>query len=333
MAFVNLYSELTGCVPRLSFDYAKTLINRAWADIRRKNLWSFQLFEANWVSPAILNAGTVTTVEGTNTVVFDATASTAILALGAGPFPAPITQRQFRVGIGTIYNIWAIANNAGVVTLTLDRPYAEASGTGQAYAILQCYYPAPYQDFLMWMNVRDIINFQNLGLELTRNEIDRRDPQRTIFYIPTEVVYYQQDQNPSSATYGVPMFELWGLPTYVLTYQLAGIRKGTPLVNDTDNLPPAVGEDCVVALGKYYAYQWAEANWQSIMPDARSKPDFRFLMGAAKAEYDGLYKDYRRQDRETVDNYFSIYRRRSWLANIDGFYNAIGQSANPGAPW
>ena len=333
MSFLTMYSELTGSISKLPTPYAKTLVNRAWKDIRRKSLWSFQLFEANWVSPAIINAGTVTTTQGSNEIVFDATASAAITAIALySTFPTPLLQRQFRVGISTIYNIWAYSAdaNTGIVTLTLDRPYTDTGAADQAYSIFQCYYMAPYQDFLTWINVRDIINFNDLSLTTTRKEIDLRDPQRTIFYLPTHVVYYQQWQNPDY-NYGMPTFELWGVPQYQLVYQLYGIRKGTDLVADQDNLPPAVGEDCVMALARMYAYEWAEANKGDTPRMAGS--DYRFLMGAAKAEFDRLWKDYRRQDRETVDNWYDVRRQRGWLSNSQGFYNAIGNTANPGAAW
>jgi len=333
MSFWSMTSELTGSIPKLPYSLAQTFINRGWREIRRMNLWSFQLFEANWVSPAIVNAGTVTTTTGSDEVVFDATASAAIAPLALlGPFPTNLMQRQFRVGIGTFYNIFAISNPSGIVTLTLDRPYAEASGTGQAYAINQSYYPAPMQDFLTFLNVRDIVNYNNLDLLTTRQEVDFRDPQRSIFYIPSVCCFYMQNQNPASSTYGVPLFELWGVPTYVLTYQLSGIRKGTPLVNDSDELPPAVGEDCVIAKAKYYAYQWAEGN-KGDMPRNQGS-DFKFLMGSAEAEFKGLVKQYRKDDRETVDNWYDIRRKRyGWLNTWDGYYSAIGQTASPGAPW
>ena len=333
MAFIEMYSELTGCLPKLPVDYAKTLVNRARADIYRKNLWSFQLFEANWVSPGLLNSGTVTTTIGSNQIVFDATASAAITALpAAGSFPTGVIQRQFRIGIGTIYNIWAYAvDGGGIVTLTLDRQYAEPSGSGQAYTILQCYYAAPMEDFLTFINVRDMVNFNDLNLYSNRKQVDQMDPQRTIFYLPTYVVGYQQDQNPDSATYRWPMSELWGVPSYVLTYQLYGIRKGVPLVEDGDQLPPAIGEDAVMALARSYAYEWAEAT-KGDMP-RNSGSDFRFLMRAAMDEYSRLARDYRRQDRELVDSWFEIRKRPVFFTSPDGYYNAIGNSASPGAPW
>lgn len=327
-----MYSELTGWVPKLPVDLSKTLIKRAWADVRRSNLWSFQLYEANWVSPAVLTTGTVTVTQGLNTVVFDAAATTAITPLAtSGPFPTNLLQRQFRVGVSTIYNIWSFQLVGGFAQLTLDRPYTDAGGSAQAYQILQCYYPAPFKDHLLWMNVRDIVNFNDLNIWGTRYQIDLMDPQRTLFYLPTWCVPYQNDQNPASKTYGFPMFELWGVPQYVLTYQLYGIRRGPDLVNDSDVLPVAVGEDAVVALGKYYAYQWAESN-KGDQPRNQGT-DFKFLMGAAKTEYDRLVRDYRRQDKETVDNWYNVRRRPQMFSNIDGYYNAIGMTANAGSPW
>jgi len=332
MAFIDMTSELSGCIAKLPIDYAGTLVNRAWRDIRRQNLWSFQLFESNWVSPNLINAGTVTTTQGANTVVFDATASTALAAVyPGGPFPAGLLSRQFRVGISTIYNIWAYSISSGIVTLTLDRPYTDVSGVGQPYSIFQCYYAAPFQDFWRWINIRDIINFNNLNINGTRKQVDEMDPQRTLFYLPTWVVPYQNDMNPLSPTYTWPLFELWGQPQYTLTYQLYGIRRGAPLVLDTDTLPPPIGEDVVIALAQAYAYQWAEGNKGDMPRNAGS--DYKFLIGAAMAEHKRLLRDYRRADRELIDNYYDIYRRPQVFTNVFGYYNSIGASANPGAAW
>lgn len=327
MAYINMIAELTGVVPKLPEDYARTLVNRAWRDVRRQNLWSFLLFESNWTSPPLITGGTVTTTQGTNTVVFSSTAITAINAIfTGGNVPSPVTSRQFRIGVGTIYNIWAWDADNGIATL--DRPYQEASASGQAYMIFQCYYPAPMQDFWQWIRIRDMVNWNDLVTTKNRTEIDMWDPQRTAYYIPTHVVYYQQNQNPTN-NYGVPMFELWGVPQYTLTYQLYGLRKGTELVNDTDTLPPQVGEDCVMALARAYAYEWAEAN-KSGQP---STGDFRFLIGDAKQDYKRLWQEYRRQDRATVDNFRTRLERAWAYPNLYGFYSSVAGVASPGAPW
>lgn len=332
MALINMVNELTGAIPKMPIDYATTIVNRAYADTRRKNLWSFQLVDANWVTPNIINTGTVTTVQGLSTVVFNLAASTAIAAVyPGGPLPNGLLNRQFRVGISTIYNIFGYAiDGGGIVTLTLDRPYTDVSGTSP-YTIYQCYLPSPVKDFYAWINVRDILNFNDLQTTESRKDIDLKDPQRTIFYLPTSVVTYQLDQNVNGPTYQFPLFELWGQPQYSLVYQLYFIRKGLPLVNDSDTLPPQLGEDCIMALSRAYAYEWAEANKGDMPRNAGA--NYPFLISKAQADYKRLYAEYRKEDRELVDNWFDIRRHRSWLSNVDGFYNSIGNTANPGAPW
>ena len=331
MSFGSMWNELTGVSAKLPPDYARTIVNRAYTDVRRKNLWSFLLYESNWTSPFPVNAGTVTTVQGQNTVVFDpVNASPAILAAAFGP-PTPVTQRQFRVNIGTIYNIWALANNGGTVTLTLDRKYQEPSQTGVAYSIFQCYYPSPVQDFWAWISVRDINDFNKLRTKLKRADIDKRDPQRTIYYIPTDIVPYQVDQNPASPTSGWQLFEMWGAPQQELTYQLYLMRKGMPLVNDSDTIPTlVVGEDCVMALARKYSYEWLETNWQKAWG---MKPNFNLVLTESRAEYNRLFREYRLQDRATVDNFrVRLERGLSWPSEW-GFFDAINNTANPGAPW
>jgi hypothetical protein len=299
-----MITEIRGDVPKLPFPMVRTLINRAWKDVRRNNLWGFQLYDGpQWISPLIVSTGLATTVQGSSTVTLDATATAAVNASAISASYSPIIQRQFRIGAGTIYNIWGW-NSLG--TLTLDRPYGETSGTIVAYNILQVYYPAPYEDHRTWVTVRDMIDFMNLRTNMTREQIDGIDPQRTWYYMPTAVVYYQQDQNPASSTYRFPMYELWGLPTSARNYQLYGIREYPDLSANDDTLPPAIGEDLVTAQARYYAYQWAEANKGTI--PRNQGPDFKFLMSQTAADYKRLLREYRRNDRETVNNWYSVRR-------------------------
>lgn len=330
-------AELTGLSSQIPFDFAKTLVNRARADTYRKNLWSFLLFEANWVSPPIINTGQVQVTQGSKTVVFNGAAATAINAVGITVLPVPVTQRQFRVGIGTIYNIWAYD---GVNTATLDRPYAEATSAATSYQIYQCYFASPVQDFKTWLSIRDIVNFNDLILNKTRAWADQRDPQRSIYYIPTHALPYTIDLNPASPTYQNQMWELWAQPTFLLTYQLWGVRKGVDFVNPGDSLPPQLGEDCIMALAKYYAYQWCEANWQPSW--GKVKPNYAFLMNqlvnnnprhGGPGEYNRLYSEYRLQDREAVNNFMSTLRRQWTWPSVEGWYSSIPGVASPGAPW
>src|SRR5438477_215032 len=144
MSLLDMQNELRGCVPKVPLAYCKTLVNRAWRTVRERNLWSFQLFEGEWITPGIVTGtGQATVTQGLNTVSLDAAATTFLdAALLAQPWSG-ITQRQFRVQLSGIYNIWDYdpnGNGAGLGLLTLDRQFAESSGTGNGYQIYQCYY-------------------------------------------------------------------------------------------------------------------------------------------------------------------------------------------------
>jgi hypothetical protein len=322
MPYLEMSQELLGMVPKLPLPLAETLINRAWKDVRRQNIWSFQLYDGPlWVTPALITAGTCTPTLGLSTVTVDVAAAAAINAIVP---PAPlVTKRQFRVAAGTIYNIWGWD---GINTLTLDRAYGEVTPAASAYQILQVYYAAPYVDHRFFLSVRNMQQFIDLFLNKTRAMIDAMDPQRTWYYFPTDAVYYQQDQNPASGTYRYPLYELWGIPQSTFTYQLYGVREGLDFVNDTDSPPPAIGEDCIVELAKVYAFQWAEAHKGEMV---KGGPDFKFLMGGALAEYRRLYKEYRRIDREKVNNW-SFTRRISLYGKVMAYYSSISGTAYPG---
>jgi hypothetical protein len=331
MAFVDLYSELRGQVAKLPITFAKTLTNRAYRDIRESFLWSFNLFESSWSSPALVTAGTVTVVQGSASVTFDATAIAALLASQTATPTSPITTRQFRVSIGGIYSLISFDFGTGIATL--DRIYGEASAAGSAYQVYQAYYVPPMKDFLSWISVRNPSTFFSLNLTQTRKWVDARDPQRMVYGYPSHVVPFAIDLRGAgtpnaSATLGFPMFELWGQATAPYVYQCYGIRRGIDLSLPTDTLPIQIGDDLVLAKAKALAYEWAEAN-KDTLPRAAG-PDYKFLIGQSQEEYKSLLKKYRKQDREFIDNYFSV-RDPSLSGLAFAHYNSLVGFAGTGA--
>lgn len=323
MSFQSMYNELRGTVPKIPANFCKTLINRAYREVRERNLWSFLIGEAQWISPGQITSGTATTTQGSPIVVMDSVAAAAINATGNLPYSL-LTQRQFRIASGAIYNIigWD-----GVSNLTLDEMVGELSDVDAVYSIYQVYYPAPVKDFLRFISVVDFQNYITLWIDKTRAELDQMDPQRTWYYFPSWVVPYKVDNRVGSVTCGSMMYELWGAPQYSLNYKIMYERRGTDLVAPTDCLPAAIGEDLVLAKARMYAYEWAEGNKGIV---ARNQgPDYRFLMGATQKEFDSLLNNYRRQDREVVDNYF-IAPRTGLYGKVWPFYNSIGGTAYPG---
>jgi hypothetical protein len=329
-------TELRGCVPKMPYSYTGTLINRAYRTIRERSLWSFLLFNGQWIAPPQYTGTSATTTQGSATVVLSAADATALAALLPTQPYSLITQRQFRIassGLYDIYNYQVNTPSAGLTTLTLDRWWGEVSTTGSAFQIYQCYYVptvsnSPITDFKSWISVRDMADFRSLYTDrLSRRDLDMRDPQRTWYGIPTDVVPYAPDANPASPSYGALRFELWGAPTYNLNYQCYGTRRGTDLVNSTDTIPAQLGEDCLLALARVYAYEWAEANKGAAPRNVG--PDFKYLMGGAQKEYESLLRLYRMADREQVDNFFTTYRLAD-NSDLYPFYNSLGNSASPG---
>lgn len=399
-------TELTGVIPRMPFDYASRCVQRSILDVYRKSYWSWLTFEANWTTPAWVQTGTVNVTQGSNTVQFDPLSATpAINAIGTQP--SPVTKRQFRIGVGTIYNIWGWSAPAGTVdtsgtavtwvsgdtfnpdgsqdgleiaiggtaytidtvssataltlttsagsqsgaafqvggVATLDRLYQESTATDSAYAILQCYYASPVQDFRGWASIRDMLNYNDLFFNKDRAWGDTIDPQRTFYYIPTNVWFFQNDLNPNSSTYGWPLFEIWGAPTYQLTYQLWGYRSGykvtngmeVPLVgpgcsldstsNPSASLPQGIGEDVVMAKARKYAYEWAEANRNKM----EGGQNFVTLKRDSDVDYNKLFRDYRKQDRALYDAFHVHFRRSRAFPGVEPAYNAIAGVASPGA--
>ena len=336
MSFATMRAELRGCVPKIPYVYTGTLVNRAYRTVRERSLWSFLLFNGQWICPPQYTGSLAATNIGSNLVTLSAADSANIAALLPTQPYSLLTQRQFRISSSGLYDIYAYAPNgggAGIATLTLDRWWGEASTVGSAFQIYQCYYVptvsnAPITDFKSWISVRDMQDFRSLYTDrYNRRDLDMRDPQRTWYGIPTDVVPYAPDANPLSPTYGAMRYELWGAPTYSLNYQLYGTRQGKDLVNPTDVVPFQLGEDCVLALARVYAYEWAEAN-KTLVP-RNVGPDFKYLMGGAMKEYESLLRIYRMADREQVDNFFTTFRLDDGSAGWP-FYNTLGNSANPG---
>jgi hypothetical protein len=323
MSFLTMYSELRGAVPKIPIDFCKTLINRAYRDVRESNLWSFNLFESSWITPPLINSGTVTATQGSAALLFDAT---ALAALNAGTTAYSfITQRQFRIGVGGIYSL--ITFNSGTGAATLDRPFADPGGAGLSYQVYQLYYAAPFLDHRVWLSVRNPQMFIDLDLTKTRAWVDASDPQRSWYQFPTVVVPYAHDTRPGSSTLGYPLFELWGQPVAPFTYQCYGLRNGIDLALPGDTLPQPLDEDLILSRAKRLAYEWSEAN-KDITPRS-SGPDFRFLIGDADKKFRELKVQYRKQDREFVLNFFAAHRPLD--TSRIGFYNTLAGFGGPTA--
>ena len=325
----DMIGELAGNSPGMDYAYAKTLINEAWADVRRLGGFSFQFDQTGFTVPGMLGTGTVTLTFGSPSVIGDAIASAAWLT--ASQYGSLITQRQFRAGgtswplhhrywagasgAGTIYDIIALdATNPAAVVLTLNRPFTDPLTSmvlpvpTQEYSIYQPYIVAPVQDFRRWLTVFDIANSGWLFVRGDRREIGLCDPQRQIFSNPDRLLALGSDNRAGSSTPGWQRYELWPGPQNQYLYQAWFLRFGPDLVNLSDTLPDGIPESLVKAKARMQVYAQSEANKSPTNPRGAGA-DFRFLIGESAKVYAHELKQARLQDRDKCDLFFTTMHR------------------------
>lgn len=342
MSLSTMIAEMRGCVPGYSAILARTHVREAWRDIRKMTGWSFQLGTGSVSTPGKVSDGTVTVQLGSNVVIADAAATAAWAA--AGTPLSFLSQRQFRVGAGTIYNIIsyddgttspadpAVNNNFPFATIVLDRLYSDLVASNapqptQGYTIYQCYFASPVRNFNAWEGFCDVTNVIwlkcNAGHD-DRVRIDRSDPQRQIFSNPGTLLPYGVDTRPGSSTIGHMMYELYPQPQAQYAYQTWYTFDGPDLVAPGDTLPYPMTEDVVKSRARVKAYEWAEANKNQSNPRGAGS-DYRFLMGSAQSEFTQQIHDLRMLDRDRCDMWKSQMTRITGYGPVSTFNPATGQ--------
>jgi hypothetical protein len=309
MAVVQeLANELLGYVPGLSILLAEKMVQDTWRKIRDSRQWSFLRVEGSLDVPDLISTGTVTATQFSTSVVGDAAAGAAWAAV---TLPL-LTLRQFRLAAGSpIYNITAFD---GAVTLTLDRMYTGATVAASAYQIYQCYYKVPVKDFLRW---RSLFNpslgyrFRRRNMHRKKEEIDRRDPQRSHFGTPIWAAAYKHSSD------GYPLIELWPHPTssgnsLMCVAQRRGVDLGT-----AEEVPECIPHDLLAHGSRLQAYEWALANNKN----ANKGPEWSRLLSVISQDYDEMLRRARVQDEETYPQNFSELEYDSGLSGpIDASY-------------
>jgi hypothetical protein len=314
MSLGTMIAELRGCVPSYSALLARTHLREAWTDIRNMKGWSFQLGNGGFGTPPLTNQGAVTVAFGGTTVTGNAAAS-AVWATASQPGNL-LTQQQFRIGGGTIYNIVAYAVVGGFGVLTLDRPYYDVTaGANLGYSIYQCYYPVPVEDFIAWESVLDINNAIDLvtgTAKKNKDWVDANDPQRQIFSNPGSIIPYGTDQRAGSSTAGWMVYELYPQPQAQYAYQTWYSRRGADLVLNSDTVPFPIPEHLVKMLARVKAYEWLIVKLEAERGSTgyvSSTSGIQFAMGAALKQATALLREVRMEDRDRVDMWYSVMNR------------------------
>lgn len=329
MAAQNIWFDLTGGVPGLPFPLAKTLTNEALEQIYDEQLWSFQFGESGWLTPGLLfatgtqSSGTITTTAYSNQIVADATAAALWAAYASMPL---FTQFQIRSPYYSLYNIIAFD---GVDTITIDRPWMEPPGSGQAYMIYQAYFAAPVSDFKRFFTILDTTNAYRLNYSrYGRMDLAILDPQRTNFNQPAYVVPYEVDNRPNSATLGYMLYELWPHPLSILPYTISYLRRGNFLNLPADTVPPPLTDELVKWRAREVSYLFKEAQKGDGIARG-SGADWRFLAQAAAAEYLKKRKVIAARDRDLAEIYWSRFVRGADVG-FEGPFATLNNGLNVG---
>jgi hypothetical protein len=334
MALIDMVSELKEATPTMSRVYAKTLINRAWRVVQDSNLWSFQLAQGGFSTPAVLTSGSVSVPGGigSNTMVGDAVASAAWLAL---PFYFMPTFQQIRIRGYSIYSIIAMdSTNPNAVVLTLDRPFVDplTSLTGNGYQMFQAYIAAPV-GFKRWLNIADMFNAWALDIWTSRRTTNMIDPARLYTSNPIAVMGLGADHRGAgtttpSATLGQQLYELYPNPSTAISYMTYYVVDGPDLVNNSDTLPFPITQEVVLSKARTYVYEWAEAR-KDVMAAKGSGANYTLLKKEAEAEFLARLKTLRLLDREAVDSY--NIRMKGFMSQYrQPFFNSPAGRANMG---
>jgi len=328
---LDMTSELTELVPAMSRVRAKKLINRSWKIIQDSCLWSFQLGQGGFSTPAVTTAGTISATLGLSTITGDSVASAAWMAL---PLYWAPTLQQIRAQGFSIYSVIAMdTTDPNAVVLTLDRPFVDPLPffTGVGYQMFQAYIPAPPR-FKRWLTIADMFNVWALDYWTSRRTIDLADPSRLYTSNPSMALGMGQDNRGAgtpnqSATFGQQLYELYPNPQTEISYQTYFVQEWPYLENNSDTLPSPIDEELVVQKALTWAYRDAEAR-RDIMAAKGSVGNFMALKKDSEADFLIRLKTLRLLDRDAVDSYMTKMKAMTGL-NMP-YYNPLSGRANMG---
>lgn len=301
----DLSAQLVGEIPGLPMLFARNYVNQAIDEVSRDKLWSWNVNEGIIIAPQIITTGSVTVTNFSPTITFDATAMVALNAVAlANP---PLTERQFRVGGGPLYNI--VAYDTGTGEATLDRIYLANTAASQEYQIYKCYYGPPSMDgvtpttdFLRYLTINDPINgyvISGKRLSMTRETLNRRDPMRgsqgqpyyTATYRPTPNQMAADGSIPRGLNQGIMQYEWWPHPVFGQAYIVQYERQNLSL-GFSDYLPNQCPPNLIRYKAQEFAIRWAQqnagripelkgVNWPLLLVEVEKKYNF-VLVGAKR---------------------------------------------------
>lgn len=267
----KLLAEIQSLPPELALEF----INQSLKDIYKEHNWSF-LYKRDLLRvPAMINTGTVAVEEFSTTVVPSSDLKAILDAITVND--VKLEGRQFRTfggqfaGSNFIYTITSY-DSTGAGLLTIDPYYQDGDDAAAQFQIFKNLYTASELDidFAYFDTIVAPFAQRRLGLELTREELDKRDAFRISMGDPYYAVSYGIDSNNNQ------LVELYPIPVNKRTYKTKYRRKGIPLEPD-DEIPSTLSYELILAKAKVKAYEWLIINSEKV-GDKRSPSVFMNLI-------------------------------------------------------
>jgi hypothetical protein len=270
--FGDLSAQLTGVLPGLSPILAETFINNAWRKIRDHRPWSFLTRDAVVICPPQVASGTFNITQYSATVIANAVARTALLAIAQ---PA-LTRLQIRfMGLAQtsqVYSILTVVDTNPTLTITLDRAVQEATNALSPYLVYRCYIAPPDPTFAQWESLDDMVHgiqIDSKRLSYSSAYFDVRDPQRQSL----GQAYFCGLFKSSTVTADrqLPLYELWPGPTQGQTWYARYRSRGDDFASQDDPLPAIIPDDLVIDMALlHWGYAHVQANIGQFPTLARS---------------------------------------------------------------
>ena len=312
----ELASFVIGEIPRLSFPPALDIVKGAWEEVVGERQWSFLYRNGALNIPAQLVSDTVSITQFSASATLSSAANTAADASDTATYP--LVGRQFRIGTdGNIFTILAYASGTGV--LTLDRPYIGTTDSASTYRISQAYVIGPGGlNFKSWKSIVDPENSYSIRDGLTKQEVDRKDPQRQSFGQPYNIAYHD---NKDPGTPGAPRYELWPQPTELRDYIVQYLTRGKedhngvafPIV--TFEFPETLNSQLLREITLYHACRWADKH-KGVYKELQGI-NWRFNWSEHSARYVKMLVEAKKEDDNYVVTGWVIPPGKNFSSPID----------------
>lgn len=248
--FDGLARKLLLRVPKLGPFISRDLIKKAFDDVKDTYSWSWRLKRGQLSVPNAYTTGLASIAFGTNTVTLSS----------GGIVDATHVGRQFRVGVAS--PILTITDaDTGANTYTLSDTWQGSTATTQAYKVYQAYINMP-SDFQSFLSVVDPATYWPIQVtNVTLEEIDSRDPQRSVVGSPPRVLV------PYDYYSGLPRYEFWPHQTSQAFYLMAYQSTYGSAFDEGIEIPSTLSDgDVVLERALMYAAKWAGPNYNDRNP-------------------------------------------------------------------